>query len=124
MTRKWFSHFSNADHFPFSCQMKFPRLPRTKTKTQKNPYREYLNLKTAQSQHAQHSPDIHDLNCCSTAPWGLNSSSYFPPCLALVISYFTEKTLIVVNLTRNFKPFSEEKIWLFLFNQDLFFLSR
>lgn len=34
MGRKWFSHFSNADHFPFSHQMKFPRLPWTKTKTQ------------------------------------------------------------------------------------------
>lgn len=104
--------------------MKFPRLPWTKTKTQKKPYREYLNLKTAKSQLARHSADRHDLNCCSSAPRDPNSSSYFPLCLALVISYFTEKSFIVVNLTRNFKPFSEERIWLFLLNQVLFLLSK
>lgn len=99
MGRKWFSHFSNADHFSFSHQMNFPRLPCTKTKTQKSSG-EYLNPKIAKSHPAKHSPEGHGIWITAPLhPGALSHPAIFLFVWPLVISYCSEKSFIVVIFT-------------------------
>lgn len=85
-----------------------------KTKTQKI-LQGVLKSETAKSHLAKHSPEMQATWIATPRhPRVLSCQPIFPFAWPLAISYFSEKSFIVVILTRNFKPFSEERIKLFL----------
>lgn len=112
MGRKWFSHFSNADRFPFSHQMKFPRNLWGLL---------YLNPKTAKSNLTKLSPEEHTTRIAAPLhPGALSHPAILLFAWPSVISYFSEKSPIFVILTRSSKSSSEARIKLFLLNQTVF----